>query len=908
MRSRHSYTIQSAGFGCKEGALKAWPRWLRLILAVLLVVGVASSAAIAAYFAVEARPLRAAACAGVAAIAALFTALAMPTLLSASERHDPRDAIHRAFAKLPSDISRAPNLLLRSAFGAAPFRGRTAEVNTLFRWCGSGVNSGLGLLIGPGGIGKSRLAAEICRRQEQAGWITGFLPLERLPRPEAISDLVHAKKPILVVVDYAETRPQQLLDLLRDLLDARRTKPWRVLLIARSAGDWWANLPNLATQVEIEAVIREATVLALGPVDETADGRLQAFLDARSCFGSILGIPIPDGELPDLLGRTFERPLFLQMAALSSLYSQESVEDPVTAGTVTDASLVRSTLEREHKFWLQTGTAVGVDTRIAERSVAVATLTRACDEDEAQAMLAAVPDLREAPEARRREIANWLCRLYPGEPDEWFRPLEPDLLGEANVAIVLGEVPSLASEVVRLCDDERAKGALTILTRVARRDEGSKLALQEAIAADVDRLWQPAMQVAEETGDPIGQVLATVIARDARPALAESVRNRVPLWSVSLLEVSAVTFGLSVESAKLEERAPSEIAHLLVNLTSAQARLGHVEAASAAALEAVELLRPLAAEQPDSYRSDLASALSSLSNCQALLGRYSEAMSSSREAADLFRAESTERPSALAQLAMALNTISMCQGHLGLHEASLASATEAVGLYRAWAPQHPERLPNLAGSISNLSIAQAAQGQRDAALASALEAVELYRAFVRHLPDLQPDLAVALNSLSRRQADLGSYGEAILSIREAIVIYRALAAARPDAFSQHLAMSIANMANYQAHAGESEDSLALSREAVTIYRAMAAKSEAHRSGLASALNNLAGAETRLGYDAEALVALGEAVSLYRVLATERSMAFKPDLADALRNLAVLLRRIGHDEDADAAVRERDGLE
>ena len=58
---------------------------------------------------------------------------------------------------------------------------------------------------------------------------SGRLPLERLADSAA---------PVLAVIDYAETRTEQLTDLLRRL-DAADGAQVRLLLLARAAGDWW---------------------------------------------------------------------------------------------------------------------------------------------------------------------------------------------------------------------------------------------------------------------------------------------------------------------------------------------------------------------------------------------------------------------------------------------------------------------------------------------------------------------------------------------------------------------------------------------------------------------------------------------------------------------------------------------
>jgi hypothetical protein len=166
-------------------------------------------------------------------------------------------AEHRAAARRPfgalrppaarPDFRSNPNRLLEAAYGVAPFRGRLAELDRIATWCDSAQSADIALVTGEGGRGKTRLALQICKgRTEGSGksghWITGFLrPPEENPD---LTVLLHTKLPLLVVVDYAETRADQVVELVRHFCGSEATEEpgpqrrWRVLLLARVAGDW----------------------------------------------------------------------------------------------------------------------------------------------------------------------------------------------------------------------------------------------------------------------------------------------------------------------------------------------------------------------------------------------------------------------------------------------------------------------------------------------------------------------------------------------------------------------------------------------------------------------------------------------------------------------------------------------
>ena len=91
-------------------------------------------------------------------------------------------------------------------------------------------------------MGKTRLAIELCKRMRGAGWRVGFVP--KSLGVDRLVTLLQSDEPVLAVIDYAESRGQ-----LRELLEeaaARRgekgTKKLRVVLLARNADEWWADL------------------------------------------------------------------------------------------------------------------------------------------------------------------------------------------------------------------------------------------------------------------------------------------------------------------------------------------------------------------------------------------------------------------------------------------------------------------------------------------------------------------------------------------------------------------------------------------------------------------------------------------------------------------------------------------
>lgn len=128
---------------------------------------------------------------------------------------------------------RSPARLVRARSGVVPYAARGGLLDDLVRWVG-GTEPFAGCVIGGrGGAGKTRLGVELCQGAAGAGWLAGLLA--RSADPAAMEALVKAPLPRLVVVDYAETRAEQLEAVLPSLMmRASADCPVRVVLLVRA--------------------------------------------------------------------------------------------------------------------------------------------------------------------------------------------------------------------------------------------------------------------------------------------------------------------------------------------------------------------------------------------------------------------------------------------------------------------------------------------------------------------------------------------------------------------------------------------------------------------------------------------------------------------------------------------------
>ncbi|MGF1475279.1 MAG: hypothetical protein ACFB6S_06915 [Geminicoccaceae bacterium] len=151
------------------------------------------------------------------------------------------------------------------------------------------------LVTGPGGMGKSRLAFEFCRRTPTA-WRAGFLVASATSfdwqrwQPE---------KPTLLVIDYVQGRIEEIRDLLVALAgrtdDSEQPLSWpvRVLLVEREqTKDWWLRLFPLEG-----GRLTKASYFG-GSTDDPNNALALTPLDSSQLYDLMVEVVGPDATLP----------------------------------------------------------------------------------------------------------------------------------------------------------------------------------------------------------------------------------------------------------------------------------------------------------------------------------------------------------------------------------------------------------------------------------------------------------------------------------------------------------------------------------------------------------------------------------------------------------------------------------
>ncbi len=770
-----------------------------------------------------------------------------------------------------------------------------SELNELIEWIVSDQHIAIHLVTGEGGTGKTRLARQLTNKAIELEFRSWWVPdsNERI----AVNTAREAGLPVLLVVDYAEIRTN-LQELLAEVTSDADGPDLRVLLLARSAGEWWQQLIS-SCGYQLRELLAAIGPINLGPVSDRSR-QSEVFNQALVAFADKLEIASPNAEIaladPDAIV------LVVHAAALLAVLEYAYVGSAArTPGSRTEA--LAGLLRHEARYWQQTQVArnLGLDAEVTRRTVAAGCLVGADDEISAIKLLTAVADLPDP--ASRGKAARWLHDLYPvpqlTADREWIGSLQPDLIAEQLVVSVLSQQTDLIPALFKGLTEKRATRALTILGRAALTDPMAEQQLDLALASDLEHLAVPALTVAVETNPVVGRLLGSALASTMLPTdVLERIAHAIPYPSFTLAETAVVVFGQLAES----KTDNAQRARWIFGLGRWLSELGRREEALAAAEEAVSTFRELAAARPEAFLPDLARSLISQSKFLSELGRREEALAAAEEAVSTFRELAAARPDAfLNDLARSLNNQSLFLSELGRREEALATSEEAVSTYRELAAARPDAfLPDLARSLNTQSLCLSGLGRREEALATSEEAVSTYRELAAARPDaFLPDLARSLNNQSSILSELGRPNET--TAEEAVSTFRQLAAARPDAFLPDLAMSLGNQSVCLSELGRREEALAASEEAVSTYRELAAaRPEAFLPDLAWSLIIKYVIHSGLGRQEEALATIEEAVSTYGHLAATRPNAFLNEFMAELNNWAGVLAAMKREPEAAAA--------
>ncbi|MEY9997000.1 tetratricopeptide (TPR) repeat protein [Streptomyces sp. V4I8] len=686
----------------------------------------------------------------------------------------------------------------------------------LTAWCETGPQV-CGLLVyAPGGTGKTRLARELGRVMHHRGWVVGELS----DSAADFSPLTQMAGPMLLLIDYAETRAKATASLLLSLAERRGQHPVRVLLLARSAGRWWDTL----LEDELIAAVLPYPPYPLNGVEYVFEGTEELNRLADALHEGLSRLPDyeaydapPAFDLPWRMAHNgTHHPLTLHIAVLASLLTQRD-------GTAAQHNPPEKILMRhEKRYWnrLAAERSVGFpETR--ELVLVFCLLCGAHSKTQALTTVSLVPGFQsEALENERRVLAHWIACLYPpADPrTDYWGLLTPDWLFEYLLTEIVQDEPALLKNLTRTNEDRTASRltgaqlhrALTVLTAAAAHGTPDAYTLRrqlgELVAVHNGVLLPTACIVSTQVVDPTPLLAAVeVVVRSEAAQLRHlnNLRRFLPpvggvLGPAGLaLQQRIVAFqraerqpdAQSAEGQSREDQAPcspehecscgslphartrrlAEELHLLGTYLAAA---GKVQEAAEASAEAVRLF----VECPLSPGQNPWSYIRSLTNHATNLARTGEWDESYRLATRVIELiESVGRTDITADfdscLISVLNTLYLYHSRRGESDEAKAALSRAVELQRqalSATGGHPFDWLHLGELLQNQATWLAEHGDRGEAIRVATECVDIFRrlyrassgVYAQTFQDCAQRLADLLAQTGRHSEAAALYGEA----------------------------------------------------------------------------------------------------------------------------------------------------
>lgn len=812
----------------------------------------------------------------------------------------------------PVDIRRAqqqPSRLLAAESRVVPFTGRDEELARLATWRDDPTPGTSVLLIhGPGGQGKTRVAAQFATDSDRLGWTVWAGHHVSDPTAQLAVVPGETGSALVVVVDYAERWPADDLQLLLQNPVLRRPQRSRVLLVSRPAESWWPALRHRLNKADVAV----GGTIALPSLAPTADGRRAIFDIARDQFAAVFGV-LAKGIEPagDLVGSGFELAITLHMAALVAVHARggASPSDPV--------SLSAYLLDREHDYWQSLydhDENVTTPPKTMARTVYTATLTRPQLRPQAAKALHRIGITADNP---THTIGDHAYCYPPTAPDLVLEPLYPDRLGEDFLAL---QTPGHTSADYQA--DEWATAAparLLTATDLSQHDASPPVWTRAALTVLINTAnrWS---HVANDQLCPLLTAYPRLALMAGGAALVqltkienldltvlEAIEPHLPRRSVDIAPATAAITKILTMHRLGSTEEPTERVRLYTKLADAMLAAGLPEEALPHLMKAVTIRRQLT-RADRKYVLDLATSLNDLSAALSKLGQHEEALAAAKEGIDLIRVapQPVTDLHAFAYTSL-LHNVGINLSELGRYEQALAVTQESVRLQRQLTDdtENNNLLSELANALTGLGNRLWRLGKHAQALAPAQESVIIYRDLASANSDIyEPGLATSLNNLALRYHQLQRHNEGLASAQEALTIRRQLVRANSAAYLPALATSLDNLAVIWAELGRHEESLELTAEAVELFRKLSKSNRAaHLGDLAVALNNLAVRLANLERHEQALDCVHQAIDLYADLVRANPSAHLHGRGNALNNLSNILACLGQHEQAQARAHE-----
>jgi tetratricopeptide (TPR) repeat protein len=807
----------------------------------------------------------------------------------------------------PSDpgwLQDLPSRMLNARHEIVEFTGRDDELADLREWLDGRSRLAVRWFHGPGGQGKTRVAAKLAREATAAGWKAAMAvhgPGSVLPKVTRTDlRLVHAEG-VLLIVDYADRWPLAHLTWLLSNRLLHQDKPARVLLLARSADIWPAVRAALANHRA------DTSTYLLGPLRHDYGERLEMFRVARDRFAEVYGLSNGKGIDPPtpLDDQDMGLTLAVHMAALVAVDAHATGAEP--AGGMEGMTIYL--LDRENLHWHQLfaegaprlgagSPAVRTPPHRMNQVVFLAALTGAQDTDVAMDLIR-----RLQPDADPQQMLADHAVCYPsGFAGGALEPLYPDRLAEDFLALTL---PGHAA-------DYPAHGWARDYIRQLLQLDGESLPrwISRAVAFLVaaGQRWNhvgpahlfPLLELDPRLLMAAGNDAMIAVARPNELEVAprrvlEAVTAHLPAGRDTDFDtgISAITYSLSLLQAE-ESDDPVEIARHLMTALTRLLHAGHWQLAWSLASGCTDRYRELA-EADESFLTELASALVPQSICHLKLGIRDLALATVAEAVEIYAADPTA--TATMNIVRALAQLSACLLANGDRADALRVARRAVDMAEA-DNERADSAPH-AHALDSYGRAAHACRRYGAARDVMEQAAELWKRLAEAQPTVYlPELASCLSRCGDYQRTTGACTQAMASLADALALQQSLFDANIFAYRSDLAATLQSLAHLYLLGGRFDEALEAAYDASEhTRRIFLVTGNMREFGDTEATLALCLAEA--GMDEEALKHADRAAAAWR----DKVQSHQDRLALALAHSGLLMARLGRGKQAVARTKQ-----
>jgi tetratricopeptide repeat protein len=841
------------------------------------------------------------------------------------------------------DKNSPPSRLLRPYNAFIPLTGRDDETEQLKSWRDAENPFIWKIMIGEGGIGKTRLAQEFSKGCGETHWVSGFLD------HDSLENLVHHDNflnwmPLtntMIIVDYAATKLESLKKLVHQCAQVTGSEDGqeepiklRLLLLERHADanqGWLKEVLNTG-----EGALADDIPDTLHPVLELKQPKqkmqtsiivdiLQSTLNSWEKLNGEDAPQLPDlseDDLWKLQRNTGGRPLYLQMAALHTC-DIGSTKELVQWNR---ATLLQDAVKRERKY---IGKLCSSSPKIlVERLVALLFFAGKIPVShpglleiiEEEAKICGYPH---TPPGEIATILSQFLREDNGKGTETsLDPIQPDLIGAAFSATVLQEKPK-PGETLNRAVQLGKETAWANLLRSAQDLFGMEsfkinIWLNElTIKLSRTEMWTIANLLPQNTVAlaPFAVQLYERMLEKCQNLIERAIiLDRLGIWYGRIgkrdvaLDVNLQTVRSFEELSKQNSNQwEPRLAMSLNNLGACYLSLGIPKEALKAALSAKEIYKKLVKLYPGTFESEFALNLNNLGVCFGEMGDYTDALDATLHSVKIYKYLADINPDIFNPgLATSIQSLSNRYSQLGNWNKALETAKSGSAIFEQLSKQDPDAYEvDFAKSLIILSHCFDNLGNFDKALESAEQASNIYERLARQNPSaFEPEYALILTNLGNINNNLGNHKKAIEITLKAVGIRGHLAKKYPDAFEPLLASSLSNLGCFYGEIGSNEEALDATQRALKIRRQLAQKNyDQFAHDLANTLTGLGHCLWVSGSTEKALKTTLEGKKMWEELVIKNPDAFNPDLALTLKHLAGIYGQLENNEEGLSAIRE-----